>query len=101
MIVRYITEGGRTEAHIAGDSGWRLFTRIADLIAKEFNGCWVEKLDGPDQRYWDVMISDVKLTLHSEHYLGISLFPAKGQENHSAANKLVREIGAFLEATAA
>jgi hypothetical protein len=101
MLVTYIEEGGKTEAHLSDQSDWRLFNRIADLIAKEFNGRWVEKLDGPEQRYWDVVIGGVKLTLHLEHYLGISLFPAKGHEGDAAANQLVRKIGAYLEATAA
>ena len=101
MPVTYVTEGERTEAHLSGDSDWRLFERIAGLIAEGFNGRWVEKLDGPDQRYWDVEIGGLKLTLHSEHYLGISLFPAEGDANNPAANQLVREIGAYLEATAA
>ena len=101
MPVTYMTEGGRTEARLSDDPDGQLFERMANLIAKEFNGRWVEKLDGLDQRYWDVEIGGLKLTLHSEHYLGISLFPAKGHERDSAANRLVREIGAFLEMTAA
>ena len=101
MPVTYMTKGGRTEAHLSGDSDGRLFERIAGLIADRFNGRWVEKLDGLDQRYWDVEIGGLKLTLHSEHCLGISLFPAKEGANDPAAHRLVREIGAYLEATAA
>jgi hypothetical protein len=101
MPVTYSIEGGRTGARLSGESDGQLFERMANLIAKEFHGRWVEKLDGLGQRYWDVEIGGIKLTLHSEHCLGISLFPAKGYERDSAANRLVREVGAFLEATAA
>lgn len=101
MLVKYSTEGGRTEAHLAGRADWKLFDRVADLIGKEFNCRPVEKLDGLDQRYWDLAFGDVKLTLHLEHYSGISLFAAKDNENISAANQLVQKIGAYLEANAA
>ena len=101
MAVTYVREGGRTGARLSDDSDWLLFERIAGLIAEGFNGRWVEKLDGPDQRYWDVEIGGLKLTLHSEHYLGISLFPATEDANDPAARRLVREIGEYLEATAA
>jgi hypothetical protein len=55
----------------------------------------------PGVRYWDVEIGGLKLTLHSEHDPGISLFPADGHENNPAANQLVPGLGPFLEATAA
>ena len=46
MPVTYPTEGGITQAQLSANSDRVLFERIADLIAKEFNGRWVEKLDG-------------------------------------------------------
>jgi hypothetical protein len=101
MRVEYINKDGRTEAQLSDQSDWKLFDRMADLIEKEFHGTWVEKLDGLDQRYWDVVIGNIKLTLHLEHYLGISLFPAKGDDNPSEANKLVQMISEYIEANAA
>ena len=101
MRVEYTNRGGKTEAQLSDQSDWKLFNRIAKIIEKEFHGAWVEKLDGLDQRYWDVVIGNTTLTLHLEHYLGISLFPAKVDENLSEANRLVQMIGEYLEANAA
>lgn len=94
MNIEYKTRNGKTEAILSEKPDWDLFNRIADLITKEFNAKWVEKADGLDQRYWDFEIENVRLTLHLEHYLGISLFPAKDDK----ANYLVQKIGNYLEA---
>jgi hypothetical protein len=34
----------------------------------------VNKLDGLDNRYWDFYIEGYPITLHLQHYLGISLY---------------------------
>jgi hypothetical protein len=93
MKIEYKTRNGKTEAILSEESDWDLFNRIADLITKEFNAKLIEKADGLDQRYWDFEIENERLTLHLEHYLGISLFPAKDNK----ANYLVQRIGNYLE----
>jgi hypothetical protein len=95
MKIKYETENGRFEARLSEKSDWKLFNQIADSVAEEFNGCWVKKVDGLEQRYWDVEIEDVRLTLHLEHYLGISLFPTK--DGDEKAKYLVQRIGNYLE----
>lgn len=92
MKVEYSTDGkGRCEALISKNSDWRLFDKVAGLIVKKFKGRLVEKLDGPDQRYWNIEVEGEILTLHLEHYLGISLFP-----RDKDANEVVRTIGNYL-----
>jgi len=98
MKVRYLIENGKTEIHLSDVSDWKLFDRIADLIESELKCQWVEKADGLDQRYWDFIIEESKLTLHLEHYLGICIFPAIGNENLVEANQMVRKIGEYFEA---
>jgi CheY-like chemotaxis protein len=97
MTINYSTERGRTEARLSNVSSWELFDLVAHTIEQQFGGCWLEQLDGFEQRYWDLEINDVVLTLHLEHYLGISLFPAKNPGDVSEANSLVETIGAFLQ----
>jgi hypothetical protein len=94
MKIDYKTRNGKVKAHLSENSDWDLFNQIAELITKEFNLRWIEKADGLDQRYWDFEIEDVKLTLHLEHYLGISLFTAKDDDK---AKYLVKTIGNYLE----
>lgn len=96
MKIRYLPENGTIQAILSEESDRDFFNRIADFIGDEFNGHWLEKLDGLDQRYWNVKIESVVLTLHLEHYLGISLFPTKA--NDAEANNLVQKIGEYLEA---
>jgi|SRR5918992_1324398 hypothetical protein len=82
---------GRCEALISESTDWRLFNKVAKLIVKKFNGRLVEKLDGLEQRYWDIEIEGEILTLHSEHYIGISLFP-----QNKEANEVVKAVGEYL-----
>ena len=95
MKIKYKSENGKIEANLSEEANWDLFNRIADLIANEFKGNWIGKADGLDQRYWDIEIEDVILTLHLEHYLGISLY-SKTDAIH--AEFLIQRIGDYLEA---
>jgi len=94
MEIKDTAETGRIEAILSDESDWNLFDQIADSIAVEFNGYWIEKLDGLDNRYWDIAIEGIILTLHLEHYLGISLFP---KYNEVKAKLLIQKIVKFLE----
>jgi hypothetical protein len=68
---------GRTKYRqivISSDSNWTYFDEIAILIGKKLNGNWTNKVDGLDERYWDLMVENVTITLHLQHYLGITLY---------------------------
>jgi hypothetical protein len=95
MQVR-VTDDARTELAISTDSSAWLFERLAVAIQDAFGGTWVAQLDGLDQRYWDLRLEDAVVTLHSEHYLGISLFPSAASPDAQAAARLVRRIARFL-----
>ena len=82
----------RCEADISDDSDWMLFNGVAEAILRRFKGKLVERLDGLDERYWDIEIRGRIVTLHLQHYPGIMLFPEKKEEND-----LIREIGEYLE----
>jgi hypothetical protein len=51
-----------------------------------------ERIDGPDGRYWDLDLGGQTVTLHLQHYPGITL-DASSAEGES----LVRRIGQFQE----
>lgn len=86
----------RLELRIFDDSNWPLFKEIAGVLEQEFCGKWLEKIDGPDQSYWDLRIDDSILTLHLEHYLGIMLFPSTETPNKAVADSLLVQIHEFL-----
>jgi hypothetical protein len=92
MKIEYSFKDGRCEAAISEEADWRLFNGIADAILSKFKGKLVERLDGFDERYWDIAIDKRIVTLHLQHYLGISLF-SKTRD----ANDLIREVGSYLE----
>lgn len=48
-----------------------LFEALASSLQKQLGGVWKERLDGFDQRYWDLLVDRQLLTVHLEHYLGI------------------------------
>ncbi|WP_248800598.1 hypothetical protein [Pseudomonas sp. MWU13-2105] len=72
------------ELNISESSDWYLFERIAQTLEQGLNGTWARKLDGLDQRYWDLLVDDQIITLHLEHYLGISLLVSCDDQNPSA-----------------
>jgi hypothetical protein len=84
------------ELQISNLSDWKLFNEVASILQHAFNAIWVVKLDGLDQRYWDLQVDKVLLTLHLEHYLGIMLFPANEEVDTLAANALLHKAQKFL-----
>ena len=65
---------------LSSDSDSYLFDDIAKFIEQKLNVKFTEKLDGLDQRYWDFMYNNCLLTLHLEHYLGLSIYSSKINE---------------------
>ncbi len=81
---RFEKEDGTSYPQITVSSAasMSLFQKIASAIETGLDGRWTEQLTSPDQCYWDFDSEGEKITLHYEHYLGISVFPAEG-ENHT------------------
>ncbi|WP_050977738.1 hypothetical protein [Herbaspirillum lusitanum] len=67
-----------------------LFNDIAKRLEIAFDGKWTAKITGLDQRYWDLKVGSAILTLHLEHYLGISLFVAEDGEIAASRQLLLR-----------
>ncbi|WDY55844.1 DUF3630 family protein [Pseudomonas sp. PSKL.D1] len=65
---------------ISENADWKLFEDVAQVLAQGLGGCWAEKIDGLDQRYWDLLVDEQVLTLHLEHYLGISVVVPDGAD---------------------
>jgi len=63
---------------VSDRSDWSLFERVAKRLKSGLRGKWIERLDGLDQRYWDLEAAGGKVTLHLEHYLGITIYPTEG-----------------------
>ena len=93
MDVRYYEEERIFGAELIRDSDGPVFQLIADELTKVFNIQWKAKLDGFDQRYWDFDYRGVTLSLHLEHFLGISIFVKKPETNTKDAKKILQEIG--------
>ncbi|UFH50502.1 DUF3630 family protein [Pseudomonas sp. KNUC1026] len=58
---------------ISEHADWALFEQVAQKLEQGLGGSWKQKADGLDQRYWDLVVGEQLLTLHLEHYLGISV----------------------------
>lgn len=50
-----------------------LFEDVARVLEQRLGGRLMEKLDGLDQRYWNLLVAEHTLTLHLAHYVGISI----------------------------
>ena len=70
---------GRGELRLSGDAD--RFRAIADDVQKKLKGEWRERVDGMDESYWDLEVGGQTITVHRQHYLGVSVIcddePAK------------------------
>lgn len=91
--MRYTTtRQGGLELVISDEADWSAFERIAESIHTKFGAEIVRRLDGLDERYWDLEVSDLTVTLHLQHYLGISLYSGSTE-----ADLLVKKVEVFLD----
>ena len=93
MDVRYHEEDKFFNAELLRDSNWTIFQLIADELSETFKVQWKQKVDGFDQRYWDFEFKGALLTLHLEHFLGISIFVEKTHPDIEKARQVLEEIG--------
>ncbi|MBB1604929.1 MULTISPECIES: DUF3630 family protein [unclassified Pseudomonas] len=79
------------EIEISESADWQLFENVAQVLEQGLGGYWKEKLDETDQRYWDLAVGEQILTLHLEHYLGISmLIPDSAHETAQRVRTLLK-----------
>lgn len=76
---------------ISEHADWELFESVAQRLESVMGGYWMKKIDGVDQRYWDLMVGEQTLTLHLEHYLGISVCVPDN------ANEMTQKVRALVE----
>jgi len=93
MDVRYSEEERFISAELFRVSDGSVFELIANQLTEVFNVQWKTKLDGFDQRYWDFEFKETTLTLHLEHFLGISIFIEKSEADIESAKRALEEIG--------
>ncbi len=91
------------QIEVSDQPDWSLFEWTANSLKTGLRGKWTARLDGLDQRYWDLEAAGGKLTLHLENYLGITIYPTAGAaaDNESlqlleaAYELLTKEGGAY------
>lgn len=84
--MKYVDEeNGRLELHLCDDPD--RFVEVAKMIQEITKGEFLEKVDGLEQSYWDLMFEDSVYTIHREHYLGVSIFSSSNN-----AKKLFEKI---------
>ncbi len=93
MDVKYYEEEKFFNAELFRDSDGSVFLLIGNELSKTFNVQWKTQLDGLDQRYWDFEFKGIILTLHLEHFLGISIFVEKNEPDIEKAKQVLEEIG--------
>jgi len=92
MKVRTYEDGKFINLELSGDSDWALFQMVADELVETFKIQWETQADGLDQRYWDFEYQGIILTLHLEHYLGISIFADKSKTELEATRQSINEL---------
>jgi hypothetical protein len=64
----------KDEIKISDSSDRKLFDQVERNLLATFSASSIKVCDGLDQAYHDLKINGTVVTLHLEHYLGISLF---------------------------
>ena len=82
------TPNGLIELRLSKDGD--RFYYFAELVRAELNGVWKEQLDGLDQSYWDLDVDGVVLTVHREHYLGVSVYCSADDSKVALLERLKR-----------
>lgn len=90
------TDKGWTEAIIDNDCELDKFYTVADIISKQFNLIFSNKLNDLDTFYWDFEYNESPLVLHYNIYLGISIFPREFKSASLRDNESVVEISTLL-----
>ncbi|MCP9492925.1 MAG: DUF3630 family protein [Pyrinomonadaceae bacterium MAG19_C2-C3] len=91
MNVRLIEDEQDVSLIVTDEADWKLFDEIGNEIVQKFEGRIVERLEGLEQRYLDIQIADSTVTLHLEHFMGISIFA-----RDKAANETIKTLHLFL-----
>lgn len=60
-------------------------------------GVWKERVGETDTIYWDLRVGDATITLHLEHFLGITVFPTEGAKASDASVELLAQAYAVFE----
>ena len=64
---------GRLALQLSRDATAFPFADFARALVRAHHGEITQRLDGPDESYWDVLLDGQVLTLHRQHYLGVFL----------------------------
>ena len=96
MQPKIIIREGWIEVEIDNDCKYPRFIDAADLLNKQFQIRFTEKLNHLDDAYWDFIYKGCELTLHFNHFCGISLFSTKYGKATIRDNECAKEIGTLL-----
>lgn len=66
-------DDGLLALQLSTDAARFPFAKFAGALVRERGGEITERLDGPDESYWDIVVDGQGLTLHRQHYLGVFL----------------------------
>lgn len=73
------------QVQVSSDSDWSLFECVARALETQLSGSWGNQVDGVDERYWDILVGEGKLTLHLQHYFGIVVYPGEGADANASS----------------
>lgn len=96
MYPKVTAREGWVEVEFYDNCDYSKFEDAADILEKQFKLRFIEKLNHLDDAYWDFTYKGCELTLHFNHYCGISLFPKKFGAATAGENECAKEIGILL-----
>lgn len=79
------------QIEVSDSSDWDLFNEVAAALEVALDGQWTAQLDGLDQRFWDLEAGAGRITLHLEHYLGITIYQTDGAEASPSSGTLLEK----------
>ena len=81
-----------TEAIIKEEYSFGEFNKIAGILQSTFDIVFLDKINDTDSSYWDFLYQDQELTLHSNTFIGISIFPKSLTNANNSENQSVLDL---------
>jgi hypothetical protein len=86
-----------SEVKVTDSSDWKEFERINAEFVRVFSAKSVAVADGLDEAYYDYMVRETLVTVHLQHYLGISIFLRSPQNASFEDREVLSQIRAHYQ----
>jgi hypothetical protein len=87
----YNDESNRLTIEITNTNSLPIFQSLAYQIITNYNAKIIDKIENFEQKYWDLLVNEQVLTIHSGIYMGIMIY-FKDEENETLLRSIAESL---------